>query len=150
MRTGTAIFGFLLTLPFGCAKISGAVSHIGATRTDLSICSVLQPDAHFDDPHVTVRAEYYEVEYGVILYDSNCRDKTLYLEPVRGAPWFLFSKSDRLTQEFGYPPGLNEPIVTVRGVLLRPDRNMAEGVGTLVVEEVLAYESTRTGKRVEP
>ena len=114
-----------------------------------TVCSVLEPDAHFADPHITVRGQFVAGMHEVFLKDSTCDSKTLFLHHIAGGPPFLFCESERLTQEFGCPGGMNGPLVTVKGVL-ELGKWSSSSTGVFVVEEIVAYESTRTGKRVVP
>ena len=151
MTSHNAIIGLLLSFLCGCAKTAGVASQAenNELRSVQSVCTALGPDAHFPDPHITVRGLFVGLEHSSMLKDSACDDKTLLLAYVVGGPRFSFCESEHLMQEFGCPGGMNGPIVTVRGVL-SPGRGSIPETGIFAIEEIVAYESTRTGKIVSP
>ena len=151
MISHMAIIGLLLSFLCGCAKTAGVASQAETNELHSvqSICTVLEPDAHFPDPHITVRGQFVGLAHSSVLKDAACDDKTLLLAYVVGGPHFSFCESEQLTREFGCPGGLNGPIVTVRGVLSL-GRGSNPETGIFAIEEIVAYESTRTGKTVPP
>jgi len=146
-----AIIGLLLTFLCGCTKTAGVASQpeTNELHSVHSVCAVLEPDAHFSGPHITVRGQFVGLAHSAELKDSVCDHKTLSLAYVEGGPRFSFCESERLSREFGCPGGRNGPIVTVRGVLSR-GRGSNPETGIFAIEEIVAYESTRTGKTVSP
>jgi hypothetical protein len=152
MTTRIAIFGLLLSLLCGCARNGRMESQTGTAELHpvQSVCAVLKPDAHFSDPHITVRGQLGVLSHSAVLTDSTCDDKRLLVEYVAGGPHFLFCESERLSEEFGCPGGRNGPIVTVRGVLSSRSPSADPSMWIFAIEEIVAYESTRTGKSVTP
>ena len=151
MTSHIAIIGLLLSLLCGCTKIASVASQPETNELNSvqSVCTVLEPDAHFSGPHITVRGQFVGLAHSSELKDSGCDDKTLMLAYVVGGPRFSFCESEHLMQEFGCPGGMNGPIVTVRGVLSL-GRGSNPETGIFAIEEIVAYESTRTGKAVSP
>ena len=151
MTCRIVIIGLLFSLLCGCAKTAGVASQAETNESHSvqSVCTVLEPDAHFPSPHITVRGQFVVLAHSTELKDSACDDKTLLLRHVVGGPGFLFCESKHLTQEFGCPAEMNGPIVTVRGVLSL-GRGSNPETGIFAIEEIVAYESTRTGKIVSP
>jgi len=151
MPARIAIHGLLVALLCGCAKTAVVTSHSEAAepRPVHTVCSILEPEAHFSDPHITVRGQFVQLAHSALLMDPACDRKALHLSYVSGGPHFLFCESEQLTRELGCPGGVNDPIVTVRGVLL-PGRGSSPETGFLAIEEIVAYESTRTGRAVSP
>ena len=149
MTTHIAFLSVLVTLLCGCARTDVVESQSGAVAPHpiYTVCSILEPGAHFSDPHITVRGRLVGTMHETLLKDSACDSKTLLLRNIAGGPHFLFCESERLTQEFGCPGGMNGPIVTVRGVL---SRGSIPETGVFAFEEIMAYESARTGKTVSP
>jgi hypothetical protein len=152
MLTHIAIFGLLLSLLCGCVEHGGIESQTETAELHpvQSVCAVLKPDAHFSDPHVTVRGQLVLLSHSAVLTDTACDDKRLAVEYVAGGPHFLFCESERLSHEFGCPAGRNGPLVTVRGVMSSRAPSADRNMWILAIEEIVAYESTRTGKRVTP
>lgn len=151
MTSHVAIIGLLLSFLCGCAKTADVTSRAQTNdlHSVLSVCTVLEPDAHFPGPHIIVRGQFVGLAHSSVLKDSACDDKTLLLAHVVGGPHFSFCESEPLTREFGCPGGLNGPIMTVRGVLSL-GRGSNPKTGIFAIEEIVAYESTRTGKAVSP
>ena len=151
MTSRIAILGLVLSFLCGCARTTGAAAQAEASELHSvhSVCTALEPGAHFPDPHITVRGQFVILAHSSELKDSACGDKTLLLRHVVGGPHFLFCESEHLTQEFGCPGGMNGPIVTIRGVLSL-GRGANPETGIFAIEEILAYESTRSGKTVSP
>lgn len=146
-----AIVGLLLSFLCGCTTTAGVASQPATNELHsvLSVCSVLEPGAHFSAPHITVRGQFVGLAHSSRLTDPACDDKALTLAYVAGGPHFSFCESEQLTREFGCPGGMNEPIVTVRGVLTL-GRGSKPDAGVFAIEEIVAYESARTGKTVSP
>jgi hypothetical protein len=151
MTTRISLLGLLATLLCGCGRtdVIASQSETVALHPVHTVCSILEPGAHFSDPHITVRGRLLGGMHEILLKDSTCNNKALLLRYIAGGPHFLFCESERLTREFGCPGGVNGPIVTVRGVL-SAGRGSNPETGIFAIEEVLAYESTRTGKAVSP
>jgi hypothetical protein len=151
MTTHIGFPGLLAALLCGCARTTGVASQSETAEPPpvQTVCSILEPGAHFSDPHITVRGQFVGLVEGSLLKDSTCDSKTLLLSYVSGGPRFLFCESEQLTREFGCPGGQNGPIVTIRGVM-SPGRGPTPETGVFAIEEIIAYESTRTGKAVLP
>lgn len=151
MTSHVAIIGLLLGFLCGCAKTAGVASQAETNELHSvqSVCTALEPGAQFPDPHITVRGQYVGLAHHSELKDSACEGKTLLMKYVVGGPHFSFCESEQITREFGCPGGMNGPIVTVRGVLSLGSGSNPE-TGIFAIEEIVAYESTRTGKTVSP
>jgi len=150
MRSHTAIFGLLLASVLGCAMTAPGAAEAEplVAQGDQSVCSIFSlKSPNVEGSRVIVRGQYVQHAHGAMLQDPSCRDKVLILRYLDGGPRFQFCESDRLSREFGCPAAMNGPIVTVSGVLSRRHDSRS---GLLTVEKILAYESTRTGERVEP
>jgi len=150
MRRGLGTMGVLLSFLLGCAatELDGSKTPPSSDHAYETVCSVFSSKgAHAIDSHVTVKAHLILHAHGAMLRDSACREKTIFLRYQEGGPYLDTCESDRLSREFGCPPGMNGPITTISGVFSR--RNSSK-YGELTVERILEYASTRTGKRVEP
>ncbi len=150
MRKHISILGCLLSSLFGCAttELDGSETPPSGDQAYETICSIFSSkDAHATEPRVTVKAHLVLHAHGAMLRDSTCRGKTIFLRYQEGGPYLDTCESDRLSREFGCPPGKNGPIVTISGVFSRRDSSK---YGELTVERILEYASTRTGERVEP
>jgi hypothetical protein len=140
--------GFGQEIDRSALTIQGSNDSTLDTSRDQSVCSVLSSESpHAEGSRVIVKGQYVQHAHGAMLLDSGCKDEVLFLTYLDGGPYFQFCESDRLSREFGCPGGMNGPIVTVSGALSR--RSDSKN-GSLMVEKILAYESTRTGERVEP
>jgi len=151
MTSHIAIISLLMAFLCGCAKTAGEApqAETHELHSVQSVCTALKPDAHFPDPHITVRGQYVGLAHSSHLKDPACDDKTMLLAYVVGGPRFSFCESEQLSREFGCPGGRNGPIVTVRGVLSL-GRGSNPEAGIFAIEEIVAYESTRTGKTLSP
>ena len=150
MRKGVSVMGVLLSSLLGCAE-----TELDGSRTPPSrdygyetVCSVFSSKGtHAIDSRVIVKAHLILHAHGAMLRDSAYRGKTIFLRYQEGGPYLDTCGSDRLSREFGCPPGMNGPIMTISGVFSRRDSSK---YGDLTVERILEYASTRTGERVEP
>jgi hypothetical protein len=144
------ILGCLLISLLGCAttELDGSETPPSRDQAYQTVCSVFSSKgAPAVDLHVTVKAHLVLHAHGAMLRDSACRGKTIFLRSQEGGPHLDTCESDRLSHEFGCPPGKNGPIVTISGVFRRRD---SAKYGELTVEKIIEYASTRTGERVEP
>src|SRR5688572_30771842 len=98
MTPRNAILGLVFSFLCGCAKTTVMASQVESNELHPvhSVCTALQPGAHFPDPHVTVRGQYVVLAHSSELKDPAC-DKTLLLRYVVGGPHFLFCESEHLT-----------------------------------------------------
>ena len=150
MRKGHGIMGVLLSVLLGCAttELDGSRTPPSRDQAYETVCSVFSSKgAHAGDSHVTVKAHLIVHAHGAMLRDSACRGKAIFLRYQEGGPYLDTCGSDRLSREFGCPPGMNGPIMTISGVF---SRRGSSRYGELTVERILEYASTRTGERVEP
>ena len=107
MTSHIATIGLLLSSLCGCAKTADVASQAETNELHSvqSVCTALEPDAHFPGPHITVRGQFVGLAHSSVLKDSACDDKTLSLRYVVGGPHFSFCESEQLTREFGCPCG---------------------------------------------
>jgi hypothetical protein len=150
MRRHISISGLLMIALLGCAMtdLDGSETPPSRDQAYQTVCSVFSSKgARLEDSRVTVKAHLVLHAHGAMLRDSACREKTIFLRYQEGGPYLDTCESDRLSREFGCPPGMNGPIVTVNGVW---SRRGSSKYGDLTVERILEYASTRTGERVEP
>jgi hypothetical protein len=150
MRKGLSIMGVLLSSLLGCAatEVDGSKTPPSSDHAYETVCSVFSSKGTYaSNSHVTVKAHLIVHAHGAMLRDSACRGKTIFLRYREGGPYLDTCGSDRLSHEFGCPPGMNGPIMTISGVF---SRRHSSKYGELTVERIVEYASTRTGERVEP
>jgi hypothetical protein len=150
MRKHISILGALMISLLGCSmtELDGLETPPSRDQAYQTVCSVFSSKgAHLENSRITVKAHLVLHAHGAMLRDSACRGRTIFLRYQEEGPFLDTCGSDRLSHEFGCPPGKNGPIVTLSGVL---GRRGSSKYGELTVERILEYASTRTGDRVEP